>query len=89
MALIALDPPSALPRGWKPRRPFSPGCGSVCSAQLWIFGRPEIVVATSAGARTNRLRPSPPASTRHTVVPGSSLSRAASAQPAEPPPRIT
>jgi hypothetical protein len=89
MALIALDPPSALPRGWYPRRPLRPACGTVSNAQLLSFGRPGKSATTPAGARIKRSRPSPPASTRHTETAGSCESRAARVAPAEPPPAIT
>jgi hypothetical protein len=42
-----------------------------------------------SGARTNTELSAPPASSTHTVVPGSSLRRPAKAHPAEPPPTIT
>ncbi len=42
-----------------------------------------------AGSRTGNPSPRPPASIRQTVTAGSSDNRAASTEPAEPPPAIT
>jgi hypothetical protein len=66
-----------------------PGCGTVSNAQLLIFGLPGSIATMPIGARTNRPLPSPPASSRQTEIPGSSLNRAASTEPADPPPTMT
>ena len=52
-------------------------------------GLPEIIAATIAGARITKSCPLPPASMRQTEVSGSSLSREAMTQPADPPPTMT
>ena len=87
MALTELEPPSTLPRGWYPRRPFRPGCGTVWKAQLAC---PFFASSASpAGQWISTLRSGGPASSKATFTPGSSLRRAASTHPAEPPPTIT
>jgi len=47
------------------------------------------MMATAAGMVTTQLSPTPPASSRHTVVCESSVSRLATTHPAEPPPTTT
>ena len=63
------------------------------AANHWIMGGVLILVGsiatTAAGAWISTLLSGPPASSRQTLVPGSSDRRAASAQPAEPAPEMT
>ena len=85
-ALMAPEPPNMRPRGQNSRRSPSAACGSVSYAQstglLKSFGN-------AAGSfDSSGVRPVP-ASTSRTRRAGSAESRAASTQPAEPPPTIT
>lgn len=76
-----------LPRGGLPRRPPSPGWGTVSKPQLmpWVLA----INANSAGHRVNTLLSAPSVSSRPSRTVGFSLSRAASTQPANPPPITT
>ena len=85
--LIALDPPSPLPRGTMSRRPFRVGSGSAMNFQ---FVRPSaIALKARAGMMTSSRLFLPPASSRSTFVDGSALNLLASTQPAEPAPITT
>jgi hypothetical protein len=87
MPLIELDPPSSRPRGRNSRRPFSVGSGSVVIRQ--VSSGLSIAFIMPSGIRIRNLFAPPPASSSSTRVCGSSVSRAASTQPAEPAPTIT
>src|ERR1700680_4538290 len=84
MPLIELEPPSTLPRGQNTLRPLAPASGSVSKHQL-TDGAAKVLPKPS-GIGIQRLVSSPPASSKITRVPGSSESRAATVQPAEPAP---
>src|SRR5215831_3765653 len=85
MALIALEPPSTLPRGQKIWRPSRWGSASVQYAQsISLRAR----VRQAEGRWMSGLVSGPPASRRSTVVAGSSVKRWASTQPADPAPTI-
>jgi len=75
------------PRGQNIRRPAQFGSGSVRNRQL--RRRLRISATIPNGIRTKKLSFAGPASSVHTRTPGSSLNRAASKQPAEPPPTMT
>jgi hypothetical protein len=87
IALTALEPPSTRPRGQNIRRPAQFGSGSVRNHQL--RRRLRISASIPNGIRTKKLSSGGPASSMHTRTSGSSLSRAASTQPAEPSPTMT
>ena len=87
IALIALEPPSAFPRGKASARLSMPAIGSVRKAQSYCeprsdTQRPGVVTAGSASAEA-------PASSTITRTDGSAERRYASTQPAEPAPTIT
>src|SRR3954452_7495207 len=87
MPLIEDEPPSTLPRGQKIFLPPAPLSGSVSKHQL-IDGSAK-VLPKPRGMWIQRLVSWPPASSSTTRTLGSSVSRAASAQPAEPAPTTT
>ena len=78
-------PPSTFPRGKCIERSAAKRCGAVANLQS---SRVRQSVPDSPGTWV-RQSLATPASTRVTVTPGSSLSRAAMTQPADPPPTTT
>jgi hypothetical protein len=87
MPLIELDPPSSRPRGRNRRRPFSVGSGSVIIRH--VSSGLSIAFIIPSGMRIRNLSAPPPASSSSTRTDGSSVSRAANTQPADPAPTIT
>ena len=85
--MIELDPPRVLPRGANTRRPPVHSLGSIEKHQ---FTRASWkVLMKPAGIWMNGCQSRGPASSTATVVPGSSLNRLASTEPADPAPTIT
>ena len=87
MPLIELEPPSTLPRGQYILRLPAPGSGSVSKHQFTRLSAK--VLPKPSGMWIHILLSLPPASSRMTVVFGSSVRRAAMTQPADPAPTIT
>lgn len=79
---MLLVPPSSLPRGKCIVRLAAACCGSVEKPQS-SFVRHSVPEKPGTVVRQS---PAPPASISVTLTPGSSLSRAASTQPADPAP---
>src|SRR4029078_9843825 len=86
IALIDAEPPTTFPRGKTIRRPSSSPCGTVSYPQS---SGERKSFENAAGTRTWSFRPRGPASRSSTLVSGSSESRDASTQPADPAPTIT
>ena len=88
---MADDPPSILPRGWMMERLFMAGSGSPSNIQL-NAGFYQVLPNAAGISTCQLLRIVPlagPASSRRTLMEGSSESLAASAPPALPAPRMT
>jgi hypothetical protein len=83
--LTEFEPPSTLPRGAGMLRPSANGSGSVMKPHDRSGSLNASRHASGIGMRVY-LRSSSPASSNRTLILGSSLRRAASTQPAEPPP---
>ena len=86
IALMALDPPGALPRGNVMRRFCKPGSGSVAYPQSYFdpisdTHLPGVVTAGSASC-------GPPASSSNTRADAFALSRFARTQPDDPAPTM-
>ncbi len=86
MALIDDDPPITLPRAHSMLRPSSVGSGSVKYIQSWR--RSAKILPQPSGILIHGSVSQPPASSRSTLTSGSSVSRAASTQPADPAPTM-
>ncbi len=86
MPLIELEPPRTLPRGIGIGRLPLLASGSESNSQL--TAGMSIVLVKPAGIWIQMLLSLPPASSSRTVVFGSSVSRLASTQPAEPAPTM-
>ncbi len=87
MPLIELEPPKVRPRGQGMRRPAMPSSASISKFQLkdlWLSSRVK-----PAGMSIHIDLSRGPASSSSTLTFGSSVSRLASTQPAEPPPTMT
>ena len=87
MPFMALDPPSVRPTVVAIARLPVCSVGSVLNGH--VMAGSNSVRVKPAGMRIHGLVSGGPASSRQTVVPGSSVSRAASTQPAAPAPTMT
>ena len=86
MPLIDDEPPSVLPRGQGMRRPAMPSSASISKFQLNFSWFSSLVKPAGMSIHIDLSRG--PASSSSTLTLGSSLSRLASTQPAEPPPTM-
>ncbi len=86
MPLIDELPPRVRPWGQNTLRPAASGCGVVASSQA---NGPCHSVGVAPGIRISSASSGGPASSSRIRVPGSSVSRPASTQPALPAPTIT